>query len=74
MKVLSNGEHDNYIHFCGLTGLQLENLKIACCTCDRQLECMKTHSIRGADDKLPDRNEYLKSYTGSAPQSEGPEN
>jgi NifU-like protein involved in Fe-S cluster formation len=43
---LSKEEHDKYIHFCGLTGSELENLKESpCSNCQKVKDCENDHII-----------------------------
>ncbi len=79
MKVLSDEEHDNYVHFCGLTGKEVEDQGIACkVICDRHLECLQDHAIKGKDDLIKNRDEWLRRYeatnAAAGPAPEGPEN
>ena len=43
---LTKLEHDNYVHFCGFTGLELENLEeVPCSNCPTLKECERDHII-----------------------------
>jgi NifU-like protein involved in Fe-S cluster formation len=45
-KLLSGDEHENYIHACGLTGKQVDELSPEHCdNCDMVRECEKDHLI-----------------------------
>ena len=45
-KLLTEEEHDNYIHFCGLTGKHLEALSsIHCTECPNVKKCENDHII-----------------------------
>jgi len=45
-KRLTSKEHDEYVHFCGLTGKELEELSdISCSNCPIVLACENDHTI-----------------------------
>jgi len=44
-KMLTIKEHDEYVHFCGLTGKELENFSSFCSVCSKVQECENDHVI-----------------------------
>jgi hypothetical protein len=50
VTLLTQEEHDKFVHPCGLTGKQLDEAPGKCKTCDKQISCLKSHSIIGEDD------------------------
>lgn len=47
MKILTDEEHENYVHLCGKKGREADDN--ACLACDRLIECLATHAIVGVD-------------------------
>lgn len=62
MQILTEEEHDNYVHLCGKTGREVKDL--LCIACDRLIDCLESHAIVGVDaeSRLGRRN--LSTWNG----------